>query len=100
MRAGVNTLPRYPIVPTNSRERTGYPTQKPVKLLERIIRASSDPGDLVADFFGGSGTTAVAAKRLRRRFLLVDENLEAVHIAERRLGAEVGPGPSLFEDAG
>lgn len=88
------------IVPTNSKERTGYPTQKPVKLLERIIRASSKPGDLIADFFGGSGTTGVAAKRLGRRFILVDENLEAIQIAERRLAAEAGPSPSLFEDAG
>lgn len=76
------------IVPTNSRERTGYPTQKPVKLLERIVCASSNPGDLVADFFCGSGTTGVAAKRLGRRFLLTDSNPEAVSIAETRLAAE------------
>lgn len=88
------------IVPTNSRERTGYPTQKPVKLLERIIRASSNPGELVADFFGGSGTTGVAAKRLGRRFLLVDDNPEAIRIAEKRLAAESAASPSLFEDAG
>jgi site-specific DNA-methyltransferase (adenine-specific) len=85
------------IVPTNSKERTGYPTQKPVKLLERIIRASSNPGDLVADFFAGSGTTGVAAKRLGRRFLLVDENPEAIRIATARLAAE--PGPSRFGEA-
>lgn len=78
------------IVPTNSKERTGYPTQKPLKLIERIIRASSDPGDLVADFFGGSGTTAVAAANLGRRYLYVDENPEALAIAEERL-AEVQP---------
>ncbi len=76
------------IVPTNSKERTGYPTQKPLKLLERIIRASSNPGDLVADYFGGSGTTAVAAARLGRRFLYVDTNSEALDIAKRRI-AEV-----------
>lgn len=76
------------IVPTNSRERTGYPTQKPLKLLERILRASSCPGDLVADFFCGSGTTGVAAKRLGRRLLLTDSNPEAVAIAEARLAAE------------
>ena len=74
------------IVPTNSKERTGYPTQKPLKLVERIVRASSNPGDLVADFFGGSGTTAVAAARLGRRFLYVDDNPEACAIAEKRLG--------------
>lgn len=78
------------IVPTNGKERTGYPTQKPLKLVERIIRASSNPGDLVADFFGGSGTTAVAAAKLGRRYLYVDENPEAMAIAERRL-TEVQP---------
>jgi site-specific DNA-methyltransferase (adenine-specific) len=73
------------IVPTNSAERTGYPTQKPVKLIERIVRASSQPGDLVADFFCGSGTTGVAAQNADRRYLLVDHNPEAVEIAEQRL---------------
>lgn len=73
------------IVPTNSRERTGYPTQKPLKLLERIVRASSDPGDIVGDYFGGSGTTAVACARLGRRFVLVDSNPEAVAIARQRV---------------
>ena len=73
------------IVPTNSRERTGYPTQKPERLLERIIRASSNEGDLVLDFFGGSGTTAVVAKRLGRRYLLIDKSPEAISIASRRL---------------
>lgn len=73
------------IVPTNSRERTGYPTQKPLKLLERIIKASSNPGDLVADFFGGAGTTALAASRLARRYLTVDNNPEAVRITRQRL---------------
>lgn len=75
------------IVPTNSRERTGYPTQKPLKLIERIVRASSSPGDLVADFFGGSGTTAVAAAMLGRRYLLVDTNPEAIRITKHRLDA-------------
>ena len=76
------------IVGTSSRERTGYPTQKPLKLLERIVHASSNPGELVADFFGGSGTTAVAAAKLGRRYLYVDDNPEAAAIAEKRL-AEV-----------
>ncbi len=73
------------IVPTNSKERTGYPTQKPVKLVERIIRASTHPGQLVADFFCGSGTTGVAAKRWNRRFLLVDSNPDAIRISRERL---------------
>jgi site-specific DNA-methyltransferase (adenine-specific) len=74
------------IVPTNGRERTGYPTQKPLKLLERIVAASSNEGDLVADFFAGSGTTGVAAGAMGRRFLLVDHNPEAVRIAGQRTG--------------
>ncbi len=73
------------IVPTNSRERTGYPTQKPVKLLERIVAASSNRGDLVADFFAGTGTTGVAAQSLGRRYLLVDNNPVAAEIARSRL---------------
>ena len=73
------------IVPPGSKERTGYPTQKPVRLLERIVAASSRTGDLVLDPYAGSGTTGVAASRLGRRWLLVDRNPEAVAIARRRL---------------
>lgn len=73
------------IVPPGSRERTGYPTQKPLRLLERIVAASSRPGDLVLDPYAGSGTTGVAAARAGRRFLLVDRNPEAVEIARARL---------------
>jgi site-specific DNA-methyltransferase (adenine-specific) len=80
------------IVPPGSRERTGYPTQKPVRLLERIVAASSRPGDLVLDPYGGSGTTAVAAQRLGRRWLLADRNPDAVAIASARLANEArGP---------
>ncbi len=72
------------IVPTNSRERTRYPTQKPLKLLERIVGASSRPGDLVADFFAGSGTTGVAARELDRHFILVDSNPDAIRTMRAR----------------
>lgn len=78
------------IVPTRGRERTGYPTQKPLALLDRIVRASSREGDLVADFFCGSGTTGVAAQALGRRYLLVDDNPEAIAITRRRLELESG----------
>jgi site-specific DNA-methyltransferase (adenine-specific) len=88
------------IVPTNGKERTGYPTQKPVKLLERIVAASSNRGELVADFFCGSGTTGVAARRLGRRYVLVDENLAATEIANKRLAEEEPEAPSLFESVG
>jgi site-specific DNA-methyltransferase (adenine-specific) len=73
------------VVPTNSREKTGYPTQKPLKLLERIVRVHSSPGDLVLDFFAGSGTTGVAAANLGRRFLLIDSSPDAVAVMRKRL---------------
>ena len=73
------------IVPTNGKERTGYPTQKPIQILERIIRVHSRPGDVVLDFFGGSGTTGEAAARLGRRYILVDNNPEAVKVMAVRL---------------
>jgi site-specific DNA-methyltransferase (adenine-specific) len=74
-----------PFLSTVSLERTGYPGQKPLALLERIIRASSNPGDLVADFFCGSGTTLVAAKQLGRRWLGCDSSARAVAVVRRRL---------------
>ncbi|MBN1368417.1 MAG: site-specific DNA-methyltransferase [Dehalococcoidales bacterium] len=73
------------IPPRASRELTGFPTQKPEKLLERIIKASSNPGDLVADFFCGSGTTLVVAEKLGRRWLGCDSSGVAVKIAKERL---------------
>jgi len=73
------------IVGTNAKERTGYPTQKPVALAERILRASSDEGELVLDPFAGSGTVGAAAERLGRRYLLVDDNAEAVEIMRARM---------------
>jgi DNA modification methylase len=66
-------------------ERSGYPTQKPEKLLERIIEASSNPGDLVADFFCGSGTTAVVAEKTGRRWLACDLGRFAIHTSRKRL---------------
>jgi site-specific DNA-methyltransferase (adenine-specific) len=73
------------IVPTNGKERTGYPTQKPLAILERIIKVHSNPGELVLDFFAGSGTTGVAAAKNDRRFVLVDANPEAVQVTAKRL---------------
>jgi site-specific DNA-methyltransferase (adenine-specific) len=74
-----------PAVINVSKERTGYPTQKPLALLQRIIQASSNEGDLVLDPFCGSGTTLVAALALHRRALGVDANAEAVAIARERI---------------
>ncbi len=75
------------IVPTSSKEKTGYPTQKPLRLLERIVRVHSNPGEVVLDFFAGSGTTGEAAARHGRGFVLVDEHPEAIAIMRRRLAA-------------
>ncbi len=73
------------IVSPTGREKTGYPTQKPLRVVERIVRVHSQPGDLVLDFFAGSGTTGEAAARLGRRYVLVDSNPEAVRVMARRL---------------
>jgi len=75
----------FPVVARLHNERTGYPTQKPEALLERIILASSNKGDLVADFFCGSGTTSLVAARNERKFIAADEAVRAVHTARSRL---------------
>jgi site-specific DNA-methyltransferase (adenine-specific) len=75
----------HTIVSPTGREKTGYPTQKPLRILERIVRVHSDPGDLVVDFFAGSGTTGEAAARNGRGYLLVDSNPEAVAVMAARL---------------
>jgi site-specific DNA-methyltransferase (adenine-specific) len=77
----------HTIVPTNGRERTGYPTQKPLGILRRIISASSRPGDTVLDFFAGSGTTGAACMEMGRRFVLVDDSRDAMQVMERRFGS-------------
>ncbi len=84
----------HTIVSPNGKEKTGYPTQKPLGILRRIIQASSKPGDWVLDFFAGSGTTGAAALELDRRFVLVDRNREAIDVMRKRfdtgrLGEEV-----------
>lgn len=74
----------HTIVPTNGKEKTGYPTQKPLGILRRIITASSNPGDVVMDCFAGSGTTGAACLELGRNFILVDNNLQALETMSRR----------------
>ena len=74
----------HTIVPTNGKEKTGYPTQKPLGILRRIINASSNPGDTVLDFFAGSGTTGAACLELGRYFVLVDNNPQAMEVMARR----------------
>ena len=80
----------HTIVPTNGSEKTGYPTQKPLGILRRIVQASTRPGDLILDFFAGSGTTGVAALELGRRFILVDNNPEALAVMARRFDGVEG----------
>jgi len=90
------------IVSPTGKEKTGYPTQKPVKILERVVTVHSQPGDLVVDFFAGSGTTGEAAARNGRDYLLIDSNPEAVRVMARRLafdapeviGVDAGPPPA------
>lgn len=72
------------IVSPTGKEKTGYPTQKPINLLKRIITASSQPGDTVLDFFAGSGTTGAAAHELNRNFILVDNNPQALEVMKKR----------------
>jgi site-specific DNA-methyltransferase (adenine-specific) len=75
----------HTIVPTRGHERTGYATQKPLGVVERIVRVHSRPGDLCLDFFAGSGTLGEAAARLGRDFLLIDSNPQAIEVMRKRL---------------
>ena len=74
-----------PYLNPKANERCGYPTQKPVKLLQRIIELSTDENDIVLDPFCGSGTTCVAAKSLNRKFIGIDKNAEAIALSKKRL---------------
>ena len=74
----------HTIVGTNSREKTGYPTQKPVGVIRRIVQASSNPGDTVLDFFAGSGTVGVVCLELGRDFILIDNNPQAIEVMRKR----------------
>ena len=89
----------FPVVARLHNERTGYPTQKPESLLERIVLASSNKGDLVADFFCGSGTTSLVAARLKRKFIASDIILRAIHTTRQRLAASLVESFSFERDA-
>ncbi|HMD56669.1 MAG TPA: site-specific DNA-methyltransferase [Solirubrobacteraceae bacterium] len=84
----------HTIVPTNGREKTGYPTQKPEGIVRRMVQASTSPGDWCLDFFAGSGTLGAVAASLGRRYVLIDSNPEAVEIMRARL-----PAASVSADA-
>ena len=75
----------HTIVSPNGREKTGYPTQKPLAILNRIVRVHSNPNDRVLDFFAGSGTTGEAAIRAGRRAVLIDDNPVAIDVMAKRL---------------
>jgi site-specific DNA-methyltransferase (adenine-specific) len=77
----------HTIVPTTGREKTGYPTQKPLGILNRIVKVHTSPGDVVLDFFAGSGTTGDAAAKNGRGFVLIDDNPDAVRVAATRLAS-------------
>lgn len=74
-----------PFLNPKAKERTGYPTQKPILLLEKIIKLVTDPGDLVVDPFCGSGTTLLAAKLLGRKYIGIDKSNDAVKLSLQRL---------------
>jgi site-specific DNA-methyltransferase (adenine-specific) len=78
----------HTIVSPTGNEKTGYPTQKPEGVLRRIVLASSRPGDWVLDFFAGSGTLGAVARDTGRRFVLVDDNPEAIAVMRRRLAGD------------
>ena len=86
----------HTIVPTNGKEKTGYPTQKPLGVLNRIIKVHTSEGDCVLDFFAGSGTTGEAAASNGREFILIDDNPEAVEVMKTRLGKFI---PTIEDDA-
>ena len=73
------------IVPTNGKERTGYSTQKPIQILERLVKIHSNENDTILDFFCGSGTTGAAAIKHNRGYILIDESQEAINITTKRL---------------
>ena len=75
----------HTIVSPTGREKTGYATQKPLGVVERIVRVHTNPGDLAIDFFAGSGTLGEAAARLGREFILIDDNPEAIRVMAKRL---------------
>ncbi len=81
----------HTIVPTNGREKTGYPTQKPEGVLRRIVAASSRPGGWCLDPFAGSGTLGAVCRRLDRRFVLIDSSPVAAEVMRARLAPDAQP---------
>jgi site-specific DNA-methyltransferase (adenine-specific) len=81
----------HTIVPTNGKEKTGYATQKPLGILERIVKVHSNRGETCLDFFAGSGTLGEAAAKHERQFILIDNNPQAIEVMEKRLAQFLSP---------
>ena len=77
----------HTIVSPTGKEKTGYATQKPEGILRRVIQASSNEGDWVLDFFAGSGTTGAVAAKLGRKFMLIDQNIQAIEVMRARFAS-------------
>lgn len=86
----------HTIVSPTGKEKTGYPTQKPEGVVRRMVQASTKSGDWTLDFFAGSGTLGAVAQKLGRRFVLVDENPEAIAVMRKRLGLQLFGDPTEF----
>jgi len=76
------------IVSPTGKEKTGYPTQKPIKLLQRILNASCPDNGIVLDFFAGSGTTGLAAASQNKSFILIDSNPDAIDVIKNRIKSD------------
>jgi site-specific DNA-methyltransferase (adenine-specific) len=90
----------HTIVPTNGHEKTGYPTQKPEGIVRRMVVASSRPGDACLDFFAGSGTLGAVAAKTGRRYVLIDENHDAIEVCTRRLAGVEADATALTDGVG
>ena len=99
LRAGkpLDDVWQIPLLNSSAKERTGYPTQKPLKLLRRIIQASSNDGDMVLDPFCGCATTCVAAEQLHRQWIGIDVSLKAYEIVKERLSKEAADPEDIFK---
>lgn len=85
----------HTIVPTNGKEKTGYPSQKPEGVIRRVLEPSSRPGEWVLDFFAGSGTLGAVARQMGRRSVMVDSNPEAIEVMRSRFAGS----PTKYLDA-
>ena len=90
----------HTIVSPGSREKTGYPTQKPLAIIQRIVRVHSNRGDRLLDFFAGSGTLGEAAIREGRDYVLIDNNPEAIGVMQRRLSNPLPTPPASSHATG